>query len=74
MHVTCMDRVERTRGDGEAMHASFRREHLRGYKRMGECQGVAGAGEGHDVVMLMEREHLRGTILSLSHITSSRGR
>jgi len=28
MHVTCQDRVERTIDDGEAMHASIRREQL----------------------------------------------
>jgi hypothetical protein len=26
MHVTCMDNVDRIRGDNEAMHSSIRRE------------------------------------------------
>jgi len=51
MHVTCMDRVERTRGDGEAMHASVMREHLKRLQadgrvpRRGRGRGRARCGD-----------------------------
>jgi hypothetical protein len=43
MHVTGMDRVERTIGDGEAMHASIRRERL---ERLQACGRVPRRGRG----------------------------
>jgi len=44
MHVTCMDHVERIRGDGEAMHASVRRECIERMQAEGKFPGRHGGG------------------------------
>jgi hypothetical protein len=45
MHVTCVEPVERTRGDGEAMHAYVRRERLERLRAKGRVPS-RGRGRG----------------------------